>query len=72
MTYLIGLASFAMSLYIALTIHPFESGVANTICFIVLCIIWSVLLCISCHIENRFEERIQALEDKLNNKEATK
>ena len=72
MTYLIGLASLAMSLYVALTVHPFESGVANAICFIVLAVVWSVLLCISYHIENRFEERITTLEDKLKNKEATK
>lgn len=72
MTYLIGMASMAMSLFITLIIHPFESDVAMAICSVGLSVTHSVLLCVSSNIEDKLDKRIKALEDKLKNEEEAK
>ena len=72
MAFLIGLASIAISCYIALTIHPFESDVANIICFVGLSFLSTILLCIASDHEDKMNERIKALENKLKNKEEPK
>ena len=72
MSWLIGFASILISLYSVLMLHPFDSDVANTICFILLGITFSAILCIAADKEEKLKSRIKALEDKLNDKEATK
>ena len=65
MSYLIGLASFAISMCLVLTFHPFESDVANSIFFIGSSILYVILMGIANAREEKFERRIKALEDKL-------
>ena len=65
MTWLIGLASVVASVYTYLTMHPFESSIANTLCSIGLSVVFMVLLCVASDIEEKFEKRIKKLEDKL-------
>ena len=72
MSWLIGFASILISLYSVLMLHPFDSDVANTICFIVLGTTFSVLLSIAADKEEALKSRIKALEDKLNDKEERK
>ena len=72
MTYIIGLASLMSSLYIVLTMHPFESGVANFLSFMGLNITYMVLLFIAGNLEDKANKRIKALEDKLKDKEEHK
>lgn len=72
MSWLIGFASILISLYSVLMLHPFNSDIANVICFIVLGITFSVILCIADSKEEELKSRIEALEDKLKNKEELK
>ena len=72
MVWIIGVASCLISLYSVLTLHPFESDVANIICFTVLGVTFNILLAIANSHYEDLKSRIDALEEKLNDKEETK
>ena len=65
MSYLFGLVSMVISLFITLTFHPFSNEVINAICFPFLSILYAVLLVIAQHYEDKLEKRIKTLEKKL-------
>lgn len=65
MVRLIGIASMMMSLFIVLTVHPFQNETVNLICFPLAGIVYSILLCIAEDIEDKLEKRIEELEKKV-------
>lgn len=71
MAWLIGFASILISLYSTLMLHPFENEAANAVCFILLAVTFNVLLCIAGDKEENLKSRIEALEEKLKDKENT-
>ena len=69
MSWVLGLVSVTMSLFIALAFHPFETEWLNAICFPFLSLVYMALLLLAEHLEDRLENRIKALEKKLKDKE---
>ena len=72
MTYLIGTASLAISLYVTLIFHQFDSDIATAICSIGLSLIYFGVLCLASNFEDKLEKRIKMLEEKLKCEEETK
>ena len=65
MAWLIGLASVMISLCTALTVHPFQNEIVNLICFPLIGLVYSILLCIAQDIEDKLKKRIEDLEKKV-------
>jgi c-di-AMP phosphodiesterase-like protein len=69
MSWVLGLVSMIVSIFTALTFHPFETWWLNAICFTFLQLVYIALLFLAEHRENRLEKRIEELEKKLKDKE---
>lgn len=69
MTQCIILSVLSVCGYFMLTVHPLPNQTANTIVGIGLMILYAVTLGIAYWKEERLKSRIQALEDKLKDKE---
>lgn len=69
MCWVLGLVSITMSLFITLAFHPFETEWLNAICFPFLSIVYVALLLLAMYLEDSLENRIKALEKKLEDKE---
>lgn len=69
MSWILGLASMIVSLFIGLAFHPFETEWLNAIGLPLLSIAYMSLLTLAAHLEDRLERRIKDLEKKLEYKE---
>ena len=69
MSWVLGLVSIIMSLFITLAFHPFETEWLNAIIFPSLSLTYMALLMLAEHLEDRLEKRIKDLEKKLEDKE---
>ena len=69
MSWILGLASIIVALFIGLAYHPFETEWLSAIIFPLLSIAYMSLLTLAGHLEDRLERRIKDLEKKLEDKE---
>lgn len=70
MSYLLGIASMFMALFVTLTICPLENNALMTICMIALPTLFMIVLAFASSIEDKVDHRIKTLEDKLRDKES--
>jgi hypothetical protein len=69
MSWLFGLMSLLVSVYSVLVFHPFGNDTVNTICFITISVMYSVLLFVASDLEDKLKKRIETLEKKLEDRE---
>ena len=65
MCYLLGLSTFCGLLYTITVYHPFPNETLNTIACVLSCFLFTAFCHIANNIEEKYRDRISALEEKV-------
>lgn len=69
MAWLTGCASFLITAYMILMMHPLPNNTWQAICCIAFATTFPILLCVASDREEKMNKRIKDLENELKNKE---